>query len=109
MSTVYHINRGINKPIEFHGLKAQYIGYLAAGLVALLVLFALLYITGLNMYLCLLLVLSGGAALFMTVIRLSHTYGQFGLMKKRAKVKVPFFVRISSRKHFSKLRNHANK
>ena len=54
MSTsVYNINKGINKPIEFKGLKAQYIGYLAAGLVVLLVLFAILYIIGVNMFICL--------------------------------------------------------
>jgi hypothetical protein len=47
---VYHINKGINKPIEFKGLKAQYIGYLAAGLVALLIFFAVMYISGLPVY-----------------------------------------------------------
>ncbi|MDB5129720.1 DUF4133 domain-containing protein, partial [Mucilaginibacter sp.] len=36
----YQINKGINRPIEFKGLKAQYIGYLGSGLVALLILFA---------------------------------------------------------------------
>ncbi len=25
MSSVYQINKGINKPVEFRGLKAQYI------------------------------------------------------------------------------------
>ena len=35
MATVYYINKGINKPIVFKGLKAQYIGYLAVGLVGL--------------------------------------------------------------------------
>ena len=45
-SSIYGINKGINKPIEFRGLKAQYIWYLAGGLVGLLVLFAILYISG---------------------------------------------------------------
>jgi hypothetical protein len=43
-TSVYRINKGINKPIEFKGLKAQYIGYLAAGLVLPLVMFAVMYI-----------------------------------------------------------------
>ena len=47
---VYQINKGINKPIEFKGLKAQYIGYLAGGLVGLLILFAVMYISGLPVY-----------------------------------------------------------
>ena len=36
--------KGINKPLEFKGLKAQYIWYLGGGLVALLILFAIMYI-----------------------------------------------------------------
>ena len=40
-NSVYQINKGINKPIEFKGLKAQYIWYLGGGLVALLILFAI--------------------------------------------------------------------
>jgi len=41
-NSIYQINKGINKPIEFKGLKAQYIWYLGGGLVALLVLFAII-------------------------------------------------------------------
>ena len=52
-SSVYQINKGINKPIEFKGLKAQYIWYLGGGLVALLILFAIIYIAGVNMFICL--------------------------------------------------------
>jgi len=52
-SSVYKINKGINKPIEFKGLKAQYIAYLGAGLIVLLILFAILYIVGVNMFVCL--------------------------------------------------------
>ena len=43
MNSVYKINKGINKPIEFKGLKAQYIGYLGAGVIVLLILFAIFY------------------------------------------------------------------
>jgi hypothetical protein len=59
MATVYHINKGINKPIVFKGLKAQYIAYLAVALVLLLILFAILYICGLSMYI-ILPVIGGG-------------------------------------------------
>jgi hypothetical protein len=55
-NSVYKINKGINNPIVFKGLKGQYIGYLAIGL--LLLLFAILYILGVNMFVCLGLVLS---------------------------------------------------
>ena len=42
-NSVYSVNKGINKSIEFKGLKAQYIWYLGGGVVALLILFAILY------------------------------------------------------------------
>ncbi len=93
MSSVYQINKGINKPIEFKGLKAQYIWWLGGGLVALLILFAVLYICGVNIFFCLFLILSIGLALFLYVYKLSRTYGQYGLMKKMAKKAVPKVIK----------------
>lgn len=100
MSSIYNINKGINKSIEFRGLRAQYIGYLAGGLVALLILFAVLYIAGVNTYLCLALILGSGTALVICIFRLSHKYGQYGLMKKRAKRSLPTYLYFKSRKLF---------
>ena len=88
-SSVYQINKGINKPIEFKGLKAQYIWYLGGGLVTLLILFAIMYIAGVNIFLCLIIIFSLGTALFLYVYRLSRTYGEHGLMKKMARKAVP--------------------
>ena len=51
-NSVYNINKGINKSIEFKGLKAQYIWYMGCGLVALLILFAILYICGSYVQFC---------------------------------------------------------
>lgn len=103
MSTsVYTINKGINKPIEFKGLKAQYIWYLGGGLLALLILFAVLYICGVHTFICLGLVLFSGTVLFLHVYRLSHTYGQYGMMKKAAKRSIPSVIKIYSRKTFTK-------
>ncbi len=84
-NSVYQINKGINKPIEFKGLKAQYIWYLGGGLVALLIVFAIIYICGVNVFICLALIISLSTALLMYVYKLSRTYGEFGLMKKVAK------------------------
>jgi hypothetical protein len=54
MNSVYKINKGINKPIEFKGLKAQYIGYLGARCQSCYSLSsAILYISGVNMFVCL--------------------------------------------------------
>lgn len=105
-SSVYTINKGINKPIEFKGLKAQYIVYLAVGLIALFILFAILYVIGVNMFVCLALVAILGTALFMFVYRMSDTYGQHGLLKKMARRHLPAFVKASSRKVFIALLKH---
>lgn len=104
MSSVYQINKGINRSIEFRGLRAQYIGYLAGGLVALLILFVALYITGVNTYLCLALIFGSGTALVTYVFRLSHKYGQYGLLKKRAKRSLPNYLYFNSRRLFTQLK-----
>lgn len=88
-NSVYQINKGINKPIEFKGLKAQYIWYLGGGLVILLIFFAIIYIIGVNVFICLAIIISLATALFMYVYKLSRTYGEYGLMKKVAKKAVP--------------------
>lgn len=102
-ASIYKINKGINKPIEFKGLKAQYIGYLAIGLVVLLILFAILYIIGVNMFICLGLILVLGMFLFIWVYRFSTKYGEYGLLKKAAKRRLPAYIRSGSRKVFRRL------
>ena len=105
-NSVYQINKGINKPIEFKGLKAQYIWYLGAGLVALLILFAIIYIAGVNVFICLAVILTLGSALFMYVYKLSRTYGQYGLMKKVARKGVPACIKNYSHNALKKLLQH---
>ncbi|MEO7048141.1 MAG: DUF4133 domain-containing protein [Ferruginibacter sp.] len=95
-NSVYQINKGINKSIEFKGLKAQYIWYLGGGLVALMIIFAIIYIMGINIFLCLALIVSGGTGLFMYVYKMSRTYGEHGLMKKIARKAVPKVIKSYS-------------
>ena len=104
MNSVYKINKGINKPIEFKGLKAQYIGYLGIGVILLLVIFAVLYISGINMFVCLGLILLLGTILFMGVYKLSDTYGQHGLLKKLARRNIPVSLTGRTRKIFIHLK-----
>lgn len=101
---LYHINKGINKPIEFKGLKAQYIGYLAAGLVVLLIGFAVLYLLSVPVTFCLIVIGALGSLLFYQVFKLSHKYGQYGLMKKRAKRYLPRYLQFSTRNIFLRLK-----
>src|SRR5687768_9634918 len=102
-TSIYKINKGINKPIEFRGLKAQYIWYLGGGLLILLIVFAVLYICGINTFICLGIILIAGTGLFMYVYRLSHKYGEHGMMKAIAKRSIPAVVKSYSRKTFTAL------
>ena len=110
MSTsVYTINKGINKPVEFRGLKAQYIWYLGGGLIVLLILFAILYICGINTFICLGVVLLAGTGLFMYVYKLSRKYGEHGMMKALAKKSLPDVIKNYSRKPFTGLKRNSKK
>ena len=101
-NSVYHINKGINKSIEFKGLKAQYIWWLAAGIVALLLLFAILYMIGVNSYISIGLIAITGTGIFAGIYRLSNTYGEHGMKKKMAARSIPKVVKCYSRKQFIK-------
>ncbi len=102
-TSVYSINKGINKPIEFKGLKAQYIWYLGGGLLVLLNLFAILYITGVHTFICLGIIIICGTGLFLHVYRLSHRYGEHGMMKAIARRSIPSVVKNYSRTVYTSL------
>ncbi|MGH7238099.1 MAG: DUF4133 domain-containing protein [Candidatus Saccharimonadales bacterium] len=103
MSSIYQINKGVSKPIVFKGLKAQYIAYLAIGLVVLLIAFAVLYICGLSLWVILPLILGLGTTLFTGVFHLSHRFGEHGLSKHFAKKQLPKYLWFNSRKTFTQL------
>ena len=48
----YPINKGIGRPVEFKGLKAQYLFIFAGGLLADFVLLIILYMAGAGQWLC---------------------------------------------------------
>lgn len=99
-NSVYQINKGINKSIEFKGLKGQYIWYLGGGLIGLLILFAIMYIIGINTFICLVIIVGLGTCLFIYIYRLSNNYGEYGMLKKLARRHVPQIVKSNSRKLF---------
>ena len=106
---IYIINKGINRPIEFRGLKAQYIYILAIGLVLLLIGFAVCYIAGVPVYLCLPIALLLGSGLFVGVYRLSDRFGEHGLMKVLALRRVPTAIACHSRAFLRELMNRGVK
>jgi hypothetical protein len=99
-NSVYQINKGINKSIEFKGLKAQYIWYFGGGVIGLLILFAAMYIAGLNSIICIVIILAAGTGLTIKIYQLSNTYGEYGMMKKIARRSIPRLIRSRGRKVF---------
>jgi hypothetical protein len=96
-NSVYQINKGINKSIEFRGLKAQYIWYLGGGIVGLMILFSVGYIAGLPSFVCVGFILIVGGYLVFTIYKMSNQYGEFGLMKALARKQLPKTIKAYSR------------
>jgi len=101
-NSVYQVNKGINKSIEFKGLKAQYIWYLGGGIAALLVVFSAMYLIGLPSLICVGVILIAGALLVLKVYGMSNKYGEHGLMKAMARKQVPKIIKIRGREIFLK-------
>lgn len=99
-NSVYQINKGINKSIEFKGLKAQYIWYFGGGVIALLIIFAILYVIGINAFVCIGIILVAGTVLVVKLYAMSNTYGEHGMMKKLARRSVPNTIKSKSRAVF---------
>lgn len=99
-NSIYLINKGVNQPIMFKGFKAQYITYLAIGLVALLLLFAIMHFFSVPSYLSVPGVLIAGLFWVRYIHLLSNRYGQFGLLKKLAISRMPNSLHIDSRRVF---------
>ncbi|WP_026968188.1 DUF4133 domain-containing protein [Algoriphagus terrigena] len=99
----YKINKGVNKPIEFKGLKSQYIAYLAAGLCMTLVVFGFAYALGVSMLLCLGIAVSLGTLLCWIVFSLNARFGEHGLMKQMARRQIPASLTLRDRTVFTRL------
>ena len=97
MSKVYPVHRFVNRAVEYRGLQAQYIWYMAGGLMLLLIGFAASYLAGLPPYPCLVAVLVAGGVLTKSVYRLSKRHGRYGLMKKRATRRIPRVIKSRTR------------
>ena len=91
----YPINRGIGKPVEFKGLKSQYLFIFAGGLLALFVLFIIMYMVGI------IFGVTSATLLVWQTFRLNEKYGTHGLMKLSARKSHPFH--IINRKAISRL------
>lgn len=102
-NSIYSINKGINKSIEFQGLRAQYIWYFGGLVMGLLIFYAALYILGTRTIIC--IVKTGIAAAYgsMKIFSLSRKYGEHGLMKAIARKRLPQVLKSYSRRSFQQL------
>lgn len=95
----YNINKGVNRPLEFKGIRAQYLIYMVIGLVALLFLFIILYLIGITLYLVLPVVGGLGTILFSIVSKYSKKYGANGLAKQAGFKALPNALRTRTIKY----------
>jgi hypothetical protein len=98
----YNINKGIGKSVEFKGLKSQYLFIFAGGLLAVFVVFVIMYMIGIDQWICIGFGLIAASALVWLTFNLNAKYGEHGLMKLLAKRRHPRFLinRKNSRRFF---------
>lgn len=88
----YNINKGVGRTVEFKGLKAQYLFIFAGGLLGVLILLMILYMTGVNSYVCLFLGTGGASLIIWKTFSLNAKYGEHGLMKVGARKRHPNYI-----------------
>lgn len=88
----YNINKGIGRSVEFKGLKAQYLFIFAGGLLGILILTMILYMAGVNSYVCLFIGAGGASFLIWQTFSLNRKYGEHGLMKVGAVKSHPRYI-----------------
>ena len=101
----FNINKGIGQSVEFKGLKAQYLFIFAGGLLAVFVLFVILYLAGINQWVFIGLGVSSASLLVWQTFALNRRYGEHGLMKRIANRNHPRFL-INRRKPYLIIKNN---
>ena len=100
----YPVNKGAGNPVEFKGLKSQYLFVFAGGMVTVLLAVVILYLAGVDQWICIPFGTVSGGLLAWAVFRLNARYGTHGLMKAVARKRHPRF--IISRKAIPRLFNY---
>lgn len=103
----YTVNKGIGRSPEFKGLKRQYLFIFVGGLLALFVIFVVMYMAGADQWVCIGFGTFSASALVWGTFRLNARYGEFGLMKLLASRNHP--RHIISRKDFRRLLSGTSK
>ena len=88
----YPVNKGAGNPVEFKGLKSQYLFVFAGGLVAVLLTVVVLYLASVGQWICISFGTVSGGLLVWVVFRLNARYGEHGLMKLLAEKRHPRYL-----------------
>ncbi len=80
----YAINKGIGRSVEYKGLKAQYLFIFAGGLLALFVVFVIMYVAGISQWVCIGFGIIAASVIVWLTFHLNAKYGEHGLMKLSA-------------------------
>ena len=88
----YTINKGIGASVEFKGLKAQYLFIFAAGLLSVFVVFVILYMVGIDQWVCIGFGVIAASVLVWITFNLNQKYGEHGLMKLMASRQHPRYL-----------------
>lgn len=105
----YNINKGIGKSVEFKGLKAQYLFVFGGGLLAVFIVFVIMYMAGVSQMICIAFGIIAASSLVCMTFRLNEKYGEFGLMKMMAVKQHPRYLinRKSAHRLFHQKRKEA--
>ena len=88
----YPVNKGIGRSVEFKGLKAQYLFIFVGGLLALFVLFVILYMIGIDQWICIGFGVVSASVLVWQTFALNARYGEHGVMKLGATKSHPRYL-----------------
>lgn len=88
----YPVNKGIGKPAEFKGLKSQYLFIFAGGLLAVFVVFVVMYMAGIGQWVCIGFGVCAASVLVWLTFSLNAKYGEHGLMKVQARRSHPKYI-----------------
>ena len=88
----YPVNKGAGNPVEFKGLKSQYLFVFTGGLVAVLLTVVVLYLAGVDQWICISFGTVSGGLLVWVVFRLNARYSEHGLMKLLAEKRHPRYL-----------------
>lgn len=97
----FTVNKGINKPVEFKGLKSQYLFIFAGGLLAIVIIFMVMYMSGVPQIACFGFAAITAPLLIWQTFSLNRDYGTYGLMKLQAVKRFP--RRMINRRRVQKL------